>query len=226
MSDEKQKPISVVFKSPSDQAKAVDILVHKRPLGWGRRSIAPYFNERCGLEMKQVLDVMIKDRTDQLFDYKEFQSKFGLNKDSLYLRVNQGIRYLLEMMDTPERTYSRFMEMCTVRKKHGIGIVIAIKSECRKDFVSDFKPKPVDASEDAPAWKIKMQHWLADDESTDKFFKEGLALTTDEINELKAMLDALPDVMHSVTSYSVKIIKTYASSSDKGGEEVSPTSPQ
>jgi UDP-2,3-diacylglucosamine pyrophosphatase LpxH len=38
--------------------------------------------------------------------------------------------------------------------------------------------------------------------------------------------DASPDVMHSVTSYSVKIIKTYASSSDKGGEEVSPTSPQ
>jgi len=200
--------IPVTFKSKTDEAKVVEILVTKRPVGWGRRSVAPYFNEKCGQEMKQVLDAMMQDKKPVLFSYSDFQKSHGLNKHSLYLRINQGIRYVLEVLDNHERKYGKFMSMCKVRKQYGVGVLLSMRPECRGDFISDFKPKPVDYADDEPRWKLKMHNWLQDVDSSDRFLHEGLMLSPEEIEDLKATLDSVPGIMHSVTSYSVKIIKT------------------
>lgn len=205
MPDENEQ-LKTVLKDPTMQAKAVDMLVRKRPMGWGRRSIAPYFKECFGMEAKAVLDEMMKSRQDQVYDYHTFKTKFGINENTLYLRVNQSIMYVCEMMDDPQRTYGRFCEMFTVKRKRGIGVVLEFRPECREGAVSDFKPKPIDPQEEVPKWKQRMHKFLEEGDVGDTFLQERLVLTRDEIKALEDSLK-VPGVMCNITSYSVKILK-------------------
>lgn len=210
MSDENEE-LKNVLKDPAMQAQAVDMLVRKRPQGWGRRSVAPYYNERTGMEIRAVLDSMIATKKDKLFDYKEANKRWGLNHSSLYLKIYQGIKYLCEQMDTPDRKYGRFVQTINTTKYRGVGVLLSFKPHCKEDFVSDFTPRDVEIDTNAPLWRIKMMTYLEDTTESKPFIKEGLALDENQIAELKAMLDSIgPTIMHSVTSSSVKIMKVNA----------------
>lgn len=200
--------LKAVFANPKVQEAAVDLFVRKRPMGWGRRSIAPYFNEHYGREAKAVLDEMMKSRQDVCYHYSEFLKKFGINKETLYLRVNQSMRYVVEMMDDKDHTYGRFMAMLIIRRIHGLGVTVRFRPECRDGNISDFKPKPVDAKDEVPRWKEHLNDWLENSEPGDKpFLKEGLTLTATEIEDLNVSLKQVKGIMFNVTSFSVKIIK-------------------
>ncbi len=205
---EEDRKLNQVFSNPAHQEAAVDIFVRKRPMGWGRRSVAPYYNEHCGAEAKRVMDEMMSSKEDQVYGYEYFQKKFGIGKGTLYLRVNQSMRYVVEMMDDAQRTYGRFMQMIEVKKKHGVGVIIMFKPECRDGSVLEFKPKSVEAVDDIPRWKELLNEFLETAEPGQTFLKEKLVLDAQEIADLKASLDSVEGLMHSVTSYSVKVIKT------------------
>lgn len=203
---EENEQLKTVLQDKFQQEKVVDLLVRKRPHGWGRRSVAPYFKEVFGKEAKAVLDEMMESRQDQVYDYHHFQSKFGINANTLYLRVNQSIMYVVEMMDTPDRKYARFCQMFTVRRKRGVGVVLEFRPECRDGAVSDFKPKPVEAVEEQPKWMQRMHKFLEEGEVGETFLQEKLVLTREEIETLENALK-VPGVLCNITSYSVKILK-------------------
>lgn len=208
MSDENEKLKAAMFSSPAMQSQAVELLVNKRPFGWGRRSVAPYFNEHYGKQAKAVLDDMLATRKDQCFYYDFFLKKFGISKQTLYQRVHQSIKYVIERMDDNEHTYARLYSMLEVKRQHGVGVVLRFRPECREGNVLDFKPKPVDSKEDAPLWKDKLDLWLETATPQDPpFYKEGLALTRDEILNLENSLLGVEGIVSSVTSFSIKIVK-------------------
>lgn len=208
MPDDNDQLKAVLFSDPKLQSQAVELLVNKRPFGWGRRSVAPYFNEHYGAQAKAVLDDMLKTRKDQCFYYDFFLKKFGISKATLYQRVHQSIRYVLERMDDKEHTYARLYSMLEVKRQHGVGVVLRFRPDCREGDVQDFKPKPVDSREDAPEWKDKMDAWLESATPDDApFYKEGLALTSSEIKNLEDSLAGLSGIIFSITSYSIKIVK-------------------
>lgn len=207
-SESDNKELKAVFSNPKIQEAAVDLFVRKRPMGWGRRSVAPYYNEHYGKEAKVVLDEMMKDRKDVCYHYSEFLKKFGISKETLYLRVNQSMRWVVEMMDDKDHTYGRFLAMLTIKRVPGLGITVRFRPECRDGEVSDFKPKAVDANDETPKWKEKLNQWLENTESEPVFLKEGLCLTPVEMEDIKASLNSVQGIMFNVTSFSVKVIKT------------------
>jgi hypothetical protein len=206
MSEESK--IQQVLSNPQMSAKMVDILVSKRPQGWGRRSIAPYFNAKYGAEMIIILDDMSRDRQDRVFDYAHFQKQFGLSKTSLYLRVNQSMKYVCEKMDTPDHKYARFCETLMVERKPTIGVIIRFKPEMRDGFESTFVPKPVMGKEELPVWKETLDNWLAVAQpGDDPLLIERLALNPEEIAQVKASLQGLKGIIYNVGSYSIKVIR-------------------
>ena len=203
-----ESTIKQVLSNPQHAAKMVDLLVSKRPQGWGRRSIAPYYNHKYGREMIVVLDEMMRDKQDKVYNYSHFLEKFGLSKTSLYLRINQSMKYVCERMDTPEHKYARFCETITIERKRDVGVMIRFKPEMREGFVSDFKPQPVMGKEELPVWKEKLDDYLEHAQpGDDPLLIERLALNSQEIASVKASMANLSGVISNVSSYSIKVIK-------------------
>lgn len=198
-----------VFMNPTVQNAVVDAIVTNRPAGWGRRSIAPYFKEKYGLEMKKVIDDMMQDGQPVLFEYEEFQRKFGQSPETLYLRINQSLRYLMEKLDDSDKTYGRFVERLHVFKKRRVGIIMELAPTLTGDTKFDLTPKKIEPTTSEPKWKEELQQYLETAQpGAAPFLREKLCLNPEEIQQVKDSLAPLGNsVLHSVTSYSIKVIR-------------------
>lgn len=203
-----EERLKQVFANPQTAAAVADVLVRNKPPGWSRRSCAPYYKERYALEMKDVLDGMMADRKDRVYRYDEFLAKFGVSKESLYLRVNQSLRYLLENMDDDDHTYGRFQEMITITRERNIGICIRFIPEFREGDISNFKPESVRPKDEAPKWKQRIDDYLEDGEVGQPLLVDNLCLTPDEIATMKASFGGVKGLIYNVTSKSIKLVKT------------------
>jgi len=197
-----------IFVNPTVQAAVVDVVIGNRPKGWSRRSNAPYYKEKYALEAKEVIDGMIKDRMDRVYDYAEFESKLNMSRNTVYLRVNQSFAYLVDKMDDIDHTYARFMEMIHIERVRGVGVMIKMIPEFRNSNVSSFVPTQVIPHEQIPQWKEDMLEYLEKGEAGKPFFRDKLALSTEEIEDIKASLYGLKGVIHNITAHSIKIVKT------------------
>lgn len=203
--DDAQQRINQIFVNPKTASAVVDLVVRKKPPGWGKRSQAPYYKERFGLEMKDVFDSMMSDRQDRVYSLEKFPN---MSVQSIYLRVNQSVRYLLEMLDSPEKKYGRFYEMLSITRERGLGVRISIIPEFRDADVSNFKPTVVIPKEQNPQWRQAVDDYLENAQIGDNpLHIENLALTADEIKDLKVSFAQLKGIIYSVTSYHIKIVK-------------------
>lgn len=203
-SDEVQRRINQIFVNPAVSAQVADIVIRKKPPGWSRKSQAPYFKECFGQEMKEVFDAMIKDRLDRVFSLEKFPK---LKMDTIYLRVNQSIRFLLTYLDDADKTYARFCEMIHVTKDKGVGVRLSFLEGTREREVLDFTPVPVMPKADEPLWKEKLDTFLEEGAVGVPFHIEGLALNSEQIRDIKLSVAQLKGVMLHVTAHSIKAIK-------------------
>ena len=198
MSDE-QKPITVTYPDATTASRVVDLVVRKRPLGWSRKSYATYFREEYALQMKRELDSLISSRTAKLFPYEHFPN---MSSTSLYLRINQSVRYVLEFLD-PDGRYAKLWSEVRTEKVKGRGVVIKFR-----DFVTDdLKGEDFVAKADKVKWKQKIDLYLEGDEMKPLHI-DHLLLSSSEIDEVKAELDGVEGIQFSVSSKEIKIVKT------------------
>lgn len=211
MSNESDKQVAdqlrKIFSDPKTSAKVADVLLNDRPVGWGRRSNAPYFKESYGLQMKETLDQMMKDHIDVWYPYKEYQEKYGIGRDTLYLRINQSLRYLFEKLDDTEHTYARFYEKLETSRERGLGVVIRFRPEFSDPEVANFQPRQVIPPEEIPEWKEKIDRFLESSETGRTLHIEKLALTVNQIAEIKVQLTGLTNIISNITAHSIKLIK-------------------
>lgn len=195
-----------IFVNPSIQSKVVDSIVGNKPSGWSRRSNAPYYRRQYGLEIKEVFDRMIKDQLDSCYDFATFEAK-GINRSTLYIRINQSIRYLLDHLDDINHTYARFREMIRIERERGVGVMIRFAPEFRGGNINDFKPREIIPKDKVPSWKEEMLEYMENGTVGEPFFVDKLALTNEEVTDLKTSLIGLKNILSSITSHSVKLVK-------------------
>lgn len=193
-----------IFSDPVIAANVVDAVVHNKPKGWGRKSNAPYYQEQFGKQIKIDVDRMIETGNEIVWRYSKWCEAGGMSENTLYTRVNQSLRYLLEKLD-PDRVYAAWHSKIRVERKPRLGVRISYipgLGPNADNFVAD----EAEPKEFTPTWKREMEDWL---ESSDPkpFCKEGLALNPDEIKEIKVGLALLEGLMVSINSSSIKIIK-------------------
>ncbi len=198
--------LRTIFTDKQVQKQIVETVVHNRPLGWSRKSQATYYKERYALELKGVLDDMMATNKEFCFGYEWFQKTFGLGKDSLYLRVYQSMRYLIEKLD-PDKIYQKFWEeKIDMHRERGKGVTLRFKKEFQVGGPS-FIPSEVMPQSEDPKWRQSMNVWLESND-TSTFQQNNIILSPEEIAALEIQLDALGDsIMSSITAHSIKLIK-------------------
>ena len=205
MSDDIKNKIREIFVSPELSSKVVDIVVHgNKPSGWSRRSNATYYREPYALQIRDTIDAMWADRQDRLFRYSDWKH---MSHNSVYLRINQSIRYLVDNLD-PDHKYARFLQMVAITRERNIGVKITFNEEYRFSDTSTFSPSPIIPKSEAPKWKQKIETWLEESEPGDKpFILEGLMLTPEEIKDLKLQFAGLKNVGASISGSTIRLIK-------------------
>src|ERR1017187_2048547 len=109
-------------------AKAVDLAIHNRPIGWSRKSNAPYYRELYAKQIKAEADDMIKTGSPKCYRYTMWcNDNTGMSRQTLYNRINQSIRYLIEQMDTNDHIYAKWYDSVNVCRDRDIGVVIKFK---------------------------------------------------------------------------------------------------
>lgn len=203
--DEKIKErLNGIFSSPEIASKVVNLVVHNRPAGWSRKSNAPYYKEIYAIQLKGEIDKMIESGKPLCFRYTTWcTDETRMSKQTLYNRINQSIRYLIEQLDI-DRHYAKWYESVRVERVHNVGIIISFVVGL--DSAGQFKAEQVEPKENEPIWKREMDAWLESD-NIRPFCKEGLALTPQQVIDLSVELDTLSGIKASVTSSSVKIIR-------------------
>ena len=175
----------------------------RRPQGWSRKSNATYYKSVYAEQFIKVLDAMFDDRQDRMYRYDQWKH---MTPASVYLRVNQSIRYLLDNMD-PDQKYAKLLDMICITRERNVGVKLTFREEFRNGS-SEFSPSSVVPAAEMPRWKQRIEDWLNECEPGGKpFILENLLLSPEEVRDLKLEFVGITNVMSSITSNSIKLIK-------------------
>jgi len=123
-----------------------------RPATWSRRANAPYYRERYALEVKHVLDEMILaaesgDREPRILKYTDYPE---ISHVTLYLKINQAMMYLLDKLDTDEKTYFNFRQLINISRLRSIGIKIGFAHGVDNKSLAAYKVSSTDIPQEKP----------------------------------------------------------------------------
>jgi hypothetical protein len=197
-----KKRLHEIFPDQQTASRVVNLIVNKRPVGWGRKSIAPYYKRIFAEQIKKEIDLMIENGAPRVYRYSTWCNENGMSPQTLYNRVNQSIRYLIEQMDTPELKYAKWYESVNITRRSEVGVVIEFIPGMREGFSAE----EVQPEEHRPMWRRRLDDWLESD-NTKPFIEDRLALSPEQIVQIKIELEGLSNLQYSVTSDAVKIIK-------------------
>lgn len=200
MSDEPNDNEIVIIRKNSEAAKQiVNALVKRRPLGWSARSYPTYYREHYAKWIQKDIDKMMVDRKMRTWRYDAFPTT---KPQSLYLRINQSLMYLLDNLDHTGK-YAKFREQISIARRTGVGIIIKFDEVLEGDQQADV----VIGDDSIPEWKRELDRWIEDINDVNPFLREGLILTDIQLTQLENELDGLSGILYTLTTRSVKIIK-------------------
>lgn len=208
--EEIKKRLGNIFPDARTASKVVDIVVQgtSRPVNWSRKSNAPYYKEMYAKQLKSEIDKMLSNGNDIVYRYSTWCTiETKMTTNTLYTRINQSIRYLIDHMDTPDHYYAKWYETVRVSREKEVGVIIRFIPGIRCGNLENFKADEIQPKEQMPRWRMNLEDWL---ESSDPkpFVAENLALTPEEITLFKEQFSNITNVIASVTSASIKVIKT------------------
>ena len=208
MNEELKKVADGIFVNPKIAAKIVNLVTSAKPVGWAHHSNAPYYKALYANELKPFVDKMLEDKQDILYRYSVWCAEpTGMSPQTLYIRVNQSIRYLIDFMDDDQHTYASWYEFARVERIRNLGVRISYPPGFGNSDGVKMVPESVSPKVTKPEWFRKMDEWLEDGDNFEPFVKEGLALSNDEIMDIKIKLSALTNIQSSITEDRVAIIR-------------------
>jgi len=200
--------IKPAFSNPSVAQKLVNLVTSNKPSGWSHKSNAPYFKRIYGAEIKEYIDKMMVDKQSIVYRYFVWcTDETGIAPTTLYNRINQSIRYLIENMDTPDHKYGQWYETVNISRQHDVGVIIAYIPGFGNAGEVQLKAESIAPKSSAPVWMRKMDEWIEDNDNLEPFVKEGLGLSQQEIVNIKVKLAPLKNIQHSITESYVRLIR-------------------
>jgi len=175
----------------------------KKPVGYSKRSNCPYYKPFFALQFKEALDTVIKTAEPHVWKYKDHQN---LSKTSLYLRIDQGKRYLLDHLDTPEKKYAIVCDAISISRERNLGVVIRVHNAIREAKL--YMPTPLEEEGTSSAWKHKMEDWIENGEVGTEFTVDNLTMSEEEVTKLQYMLAAFDNLIgYNITQTKIKMRK-------------------
>lgn len=171
-----------------------------RPQGQKKSSNNPYYREKFALELKAELDKLHGSTKDVMFFLLDFPE---LRRDSLYLKINQAFRYLIDNLDLNPPNKYRELRDCIIITRESGGVRISLK---RDSSGRPLMAREVASKEEVLSWKDRMENFFEQSVPGDTFKQFGLSLNEEEINLIKQSTAELSSFITKVTHNSVEII--------------------
>lgn len=162
----------------------------------------PYYKEGFAREMAHVLDMMNSDESkrDFIYLYADYPNH---RPSSLYLRVNQSLRYLLANLD-PTGKYAEIRSRILIdRASNRAGIQLVWVRDL-VDGAAAVVPKPLDES--GKDYSDTITAFLQD-ETRGVLHIKNIALTPQEIANIEASVSDMESVCPFITEREIKMIK-------------------
>lgn len=202
-SEQSDSPITVTFRNKTTTAALTNLLVRKKPPGWGRRSYSSYYNEDYARWLMRDLDRMAVDGKDTIYLYAKWPNT---SRNSLYLRINHAMKFITEPstgMDVDGK-YARILSHIKVDRTNPA--CIALRYYRKLDIDTSVQGDSAISVSEIPKWKRDLDAWLENTSITEPFIKSGLCLTEEIIAQLELELEG-SGCMCSITTTEVKVIK-------------------
>lgn len=197
--EDKQKQVTITYPNAETASQVVNLLVRKKPVGWGRHSYSSYFREEYALWVKTILDAMCEDKKPRVLRYDQWKNS---SPNTVYLRVNQSWHYLREYLD-PDHKYEKLLTKIKVERVRGVGVTLAfVETAVDMPLGEVYVPKS-----DSKKWQKELDAYLNDDTITKPLHISNLILTPEEVAKLKTELEDLTTIQFSVNHREIKVIK-------------------
>jgi len=193
-----------IHSNPQAAKIALDIMARgKKPPGWSRRSCSPYYNARYANELKVALDDMLKSGQDTVFPVNDGRQR---SINSIYLRINQGFRYLMDYLDK-DSVYAQLNERLRIKREAGVGVRLMFVTG--EDDIGLPAAKIQKRMVNRLSWKDAVDSYLENAQIGDEpLLIESVVLLPSQIQELRTALAMLKDrFIFSITAKSIKIIR-------------------
>lgn len=179
----------------------------EKPSGWARRSCAPYYKKFYGEQMKAEANKMLENRQDLVYPYRIWcTAATGMSHATLYNRINQSIRYLIDHLDENQK-FSDWHAMVRIERIKDQGVRISFIPEFRNSSISEFKGILAESRDATPKWKMDMMYWLEEQPEVAVFNAEKLCLSDSEVSEVKTFLSGLDSIGKSIKHDSIKLVR-------------------
>lgn len=177
----------------------------KKPLGWSKHSRAPYYKEVYGLEAKAFFDKLMAktNKEDEIIRYK---ANPNVKPATLYARFYQSTRYLIDFLDTPEHKYKDFILNLIVERERGVGIRISFPHAIEFSVDNPFATAEL-VVEKGYDWEDELNEYLEKGEVGKKKTIDKLALSPEQIADLKESFSQLKNLVYKVESDKIVLLK-------------------
>jgi hypothetical protein len=201
-----KESIQVTFPSGRVANKIINLVVHNKPVGVSRRSQYPYYKENYAKWIKPDIDRMIETNNELVYDYSVFcTEESNISPLTLYARISQGIRYLVDNFDDDKATYYKWYESVEICKNKKLGgVAITWKPEFMAN--GSLHPRLAESVKEIPKWRRELVLWLEGDKEK-PFKRENLMLDIDTIRSIQNEFEGVLGVMMSIDSNSITVVK-------------------
>lgn len=169
-----------------------------------------YYRERFAKQMQIIIDQMMEEHSqgiheDRFFAYAAYENV--LNKNSLYLKINQSFLYLRTEMD-PTGKYNEFAELVII-KRMSDGIRVAYQRDIVEGKEADLVATKVLSEEEQKAvYTQKIDEFLEKGKPGEELIIPRLRLTQEEIDQVEASVCQLDNIICKVYPNKIWMVKT------------------
>lgn len=181
---------------PSDK-KPIDILQEIKaeirvikPAGWSRKAVSSYYRLKFALEIKSVIDQMVKDGEDKIYYYSKFcKHPYKFSPNTLYSYVYQALRFLkTETIEGIDRAYYlSIIDKVVTTRDPGVGVRMSFHGDIAASDV-DMAPSEVVKKSEQGRLQDKITTWIEEASIGDKLEIPKLGLTDLEIAGIQESL--------------------------------------
>jgi hypothetical protein len=197
-----------------DSVKLINTLAgdvkSRRPRESRRLLRMTYYRERFAKQMQMIIDDMMKEHKngiheDRFFAYAAYENI--LNKNSLYLKINQSMSYLKNELD-PEGIYNEFSEIILI-KRMADGIRISYQRDIVEGTEADLvATKILTAEEQKNVYTEKIDEFLEKGKEGEELLITKLHLTEEELEKIEASICQLENIVYKLFPNRIWMVKT------------------
>lgn len=218
---EADRIVQIVLSKPVAFREYISDHLTVKPRNWAAGTYAPYFKRRYALEVKAIFDKMLKAMSeDKKADMMIPIESLNCSIKTAAQRVNQGALYLCELLDTPEKLYSKFRRRVRIKERTH-GLLFEVKIDDHQVLTSGLTEITEDASEHQrmspttgvkkthirkdSAWRAELEEWIETGSGERRW--TGLQLDNEEIKTLNSQLSAVPNLVFVVKNNLITVCR-------------------